>query len=185
MHRQCPPNRILDNRIVFAVIIPGPKPVLQAWRIFLSSRECNTQANTSVHHWPKHRVLWPSQTRWEFLDNVHPKSHVIPWTQPLKKNRHLSTHVHLPVFSILTCGLCQDAVSPTWPEAEVVTQSGHLYWFHCHVSRETWIQKVCKIETNSAQPRSSRRNVNPLLERQDRFWMRNVRQCLGPWTCVS
>ena len=59
-----------------------------------------------------------------------------------------------------------------------------LYWFHCHFGRETWVQQVCKTETNLAQPRSSRGNVNPLLGCQDRFWMHNVRQCLGSWTCV-
>ena len=35
------------------------------------------------------------------------------WRNRLKEFRHLTTYVHLSVFSILTCGLCQDAVSPT------------------------------------------------------------------------
>ena len=71
--------------------------------------------------------------------------------QPFQEPRHLPTHVlvDLPVFSILICGICQDAVSPTWPEAEVVhAVRTFLYWFNCHFSRETWVQQVCKIETN-------------------------------------
>ena len=113
--------------------------------------------------------------------------------QPFQEPRHLPTHVlvHLPVFSILICGICQDAVSPTWPEAEVVhAVRTFLYWFNCHFSRETWFQQVCKIETNLAQPHCSCRIVSPLLEHQDNFWivhvycfasMHNVRQCLRLW----
>ena len=163
-----PPEPNLGQQNSFCSHHPWAKTSLQAWRIFCQVANATLRQTLQF-------IIGPNTgsyglPRWEFLDNVHPKSHVIPWTQPLKKPG-ISPHMYTyPFFSILTCGLCQDAVSPTWPEAEVVhAVRTFLYWFHCHFSRETWIQQVCKIETNSAQPRSSRRIVNPLLERQDRF----------------
>ena len=178
-----PPEPNLGQQYSFCSHHPWAKTSLQAWRIF-----CQV-ANATLRQTLRF-IIGPNTgsyglPRWEFLDNVHPKSHVIPWTQPLKNQA-----------SLHTCTLTRFFNPHMWSMSRCrfthLTRSGgghavrtFLYWFHCHFSRETWIQQVCKIETNSAQPRSSRRNVNPLLERQDRFWMRNVRQCLGPWTCVS
>ena len=51
----------------------------------------------------------------------------------------ISPHMYtFPFFSNIKCGLCQDAVSPTRPEAAVVQAiRTFLRWFYRHYSSET------------------------------------------------
>ena len=86
----------------------------------------------------------------------------IDYSKPFKEFRHLPTHVHLPVFSILMCGYVKMPFHPPDQKRRWYTRSGHFI--------------------SSTAISALKREFN----RQDRFWivhvycfasMRNVRYC--------
>ena len=90
-----PPEPNLGQQNSFCIHHPWAKTSLQAWRIFCQVANATLRQTLQF-------IIGPNTgsyglPRWEFLDNVHPKSHVIPWTQPLKKPG-ISPHMYTCPF---------------------------------------------------------------------------------------
>ena len=120
------------------------------------------------------------------------------WRNRLKKSG-VSPHMYTyPFFQSSYVVYVKMPFHPSDQKRGWYTQPGHFYIGSTAISAvKREFNRFANLKTNSAQPCSSCRTVNPLLEHQDRFWSYtwciafqactpyNLRQCLGPWTLVN